>query len=154
MVNGPMVAGFMIALVLVFAALFAGTWFHSAIQFQDSHTLDSARTTRPVICSFNTDEFGGKTTGTIRSRDGLMRFDVHTNKDGELSDLGIEVDMMDGFRVMSQSAQGEPYVRLDSYPDLRVQIIEDLKKIMQSDKLHCAPWWSASSFKFSLQGSL
>lgn len=148
-----MVGGFLIALTLVLSALFAGTWFSSAIEFSDAHTLDAARTVRPVICSFSTDEFGGKTTGTIRVRDGLMRFDVHDNKDGAISEWGIEINMADA-TIMTQASPGEPFVNIDSYPNLRVQVIEELKKIIKSERLHCAPWWSGSSHRFNLEGHL
>ncbi len=153
MINGPLIGGFMIALVLIFSAVFAGSWFHSAVEFSDAHTLDAARTTKPVVCSFKTDEFGDKTSGTIHARDGIMRFDIHNNKNGEINNWGVEINMADA-SMMSQAGPEEPFVSMDNYPDLRVQIIEDLKKIIHSDALHCAPWWSARSFRFNLEGHL
>ncbi len=152
MINGPVAGGVLIAASLVGAAMYAGSWFSSALEFSGQHRLDTARTTRPVVCSFNTDEFGGKTTGTVRVRDGLMRFSIHEEKAGEVpTTWGAEVDMNDSTRMMSQAADGEPFLSMDKYPDLRVQIIDNLNLIMRSEKLHCSPWWSHSSFVFALQ---
>ncbi len=108
-----MVGGFMIAAVLVFGAMFAGTWFQSAVAFSDAHSLDAARVSKPFVCSFNTDEFGSKTTGTIHSRGGYMLFDVHENKDDILSEWGLEIDINDPVHMMSQAGPGEPFVKLD-----------------------------------------
>lgn len=152
MINGPVVGGFLIALVLVGAALFAGTWFANAISFQDAHTLDAARGTRPVVCSFSLRENDRRTTGHIHVRDGYMRFDIHDDDTGKITDWGVEINMRDTDRMMTRSAEGEPYVSLDNYSQLRVQVLENLKTIIQSESLHCAPWWSANGFRFALEG--
>lgn len=154
MINGPMVGGFLISMVLVGAALYTGTWFSSAIHFSDSHTLDAARSTRPVSCTFNVTDVGQKTTGRIHVRDGYMRFDIRDTKDGLTSDWGVEVNMKDAARMMTRSAENEPYVSLDDYPNLRVQVLDNLRTIIQSENLHCAPWWSANGFRFALEGKL
>ena len=149
-----MVGGFMIALVLVGGALFVGIWFSSAVTFADAHTLDAARTTRPVVCSFRIEDVNQKTTGYIHARDGYMRFDIHDKKDIEQVDWGVEINMRDPSRMMTRSAANEPYVSISDYPDLRVQVLENLKTIIQSENIHCAPWWSASGFRFALEPSL
>ena len=156
MINGPMVGGLMIAGVFIWSAVFAGCWFRSSLAFEDAHALDASRSAKPTVCSFNTDEFGGRTTGTIYSRGGLMRFDVRaTNEAGtETNEWGAEVDMNDATRMMTRSGAHEPFVSLDSYPDLRVQVLQDLNKMIKSEKLYCAPWWSANGFRFALEGSL
>ena len=154
MINGPAVGGFLIALVLIGAALFSGTWFASAITFQDAHTLDAARSCRPVACSFNIREDGRKTTGSIHARDGYMRFDIHDIDDGITTNWGVEINMHDPEQMMTRSAENEPYVSLDSYSNLRVQVIENLKTIIQSESVHCAPWWSANGFRFALEGKI
>ncbi len=147
-----MVGGFLIALVLIGAALFAGTWFASALQFQGAHSLDAARTTRPVVCSFNISDVSQKTTGYIHARDGLIRFDIHDAKDDEIVDWGVEVNMFDPGVMMTRSAADEPFVSLNDHPDLRVQVLDNLNTIIRSEKVHCAPWWSASGFRFALEG--
>ncbi len=149
-----MVGGFMIAVVLIGSALFVGTWFSSAVHFQDSHTLDAARETRPVACSFNISDDTRRTTGYIHARDGYMRFDIHDVKDIEVADWGVELNMHDPSQMMTRSAEGEPYVSLDSYADLRVQILDNVRMIMQSERIHCAPWWGASGFRFALEGKI
>ncbi len=154
MINGPVVAGLLIALTLVCAAMYAGSWFHSAVEFADAHSLDAARVTRPVVCSFDTEELGGKTTGSIYSRDGLMRFDIRNDTDGAITEWGIEIDMTNPEHMMSRANPTESFVSLESYANLRVKVLEDLKTMLRSDKLHCAPWWSARSFRFALEGRL
>ena len=145
----------MIALVMIGSAMFAGQWIHSSLDFETAHALDASRTSKPTVCTFSTDEFGGTTTGKIQTRDGLMRFDVRSMNDaGEKNEWGAEVDMNNTEHMMTRSGATEPFVSLDSYPDLRVQVLEDLNKIVKSDKLFCFPWWSASGFRFALEGAL
>ena len=145
-----MVGGFLIALVLIGGALFAGNWFHSAIVFQDAHSLDAARTTKPTLCSFSFEDNDQKTIGQIHSRDGILRFDITEWKNDVENVWGIEINMHDTSKMMSQASPGEPYVSLNDYPDLRVQVLENLKEIMLSEKIHCVPWWSANGFRFAL----
>lgn len=155
MINGPVVGGFLIALVLVGCSLFVGLWFQSAVSFADAHSLDMARIVRPTVCSFRSTEGGAKISGTIRTRDGFIRFDIRNAPDNtDAFEWGMEIDMNNPNRMMSHAAADQPFVSLDDYPDVRVKAIEELKAIMQSDTLQCAPWWSASSFRFELQGRL
>lgn len=146
-----MIGGGLIALVLVGTALFFGAWFRDSMAFADAHVIDNARTVRPTICTFKIDDFGGITKGEIRIRDGFMRFDIHDDKQGEITDWGIEVNMNDGSRMLSRASAQDSYVSLEAYPDLRVKILEDLRTIIKSEKLSCTPWWSGSSFRFELQ---
>lgn len=155
MINGPVVGGFLIAFVLAASSLFVGTWFRSSVTFTDAQSLDTARTIRPTICSFRSTESGAKISGTIRTRDGFIRFDIKNAPDNsDAFEWGMEIDMNNPNRMMSHASADQPFVSLDDYPDVRVKAIEELKAIMQSDTLHCAPWWSASSFRFELQGRL
>lgn len=145
----------MIALVFVGSALFVGTWFQNSIAFADAHSLDAARTARPTSCTFNTDDVIAKVTGTIHVRDGFMRFDIRNAPDNaDTFEWAMEIDMNNPDRMMSRASPQQPFVSLDDYPDVRVQALEELKTFISSDKLHCAPWWSASSYRFELQGHL
>lgn len=149
-----MVGGFLISVGLVVATLYVGTWFGSAVQFADAHSLDAARTARPLVCSFNIidDGNGKQSRGTIRQRDGYMLFDIndkHTT--GEVVQWAVEIDMNDPGRMMTQARPGDDFLSLDNYPDLRVKVTEDLKKIIANEKIHCAPWWSAMKHQFYLQ---
>jgi hypothetical protein len=147
--NGPAFAGFLIAATLVWAAFYVGTWFSSAVAFSDAHTLDAARGVRPIVCSFKTDELNGNMVGTISVRSGLMHFEIADVTD-RAKQWAIEVDMNRDARVMTQAGLGADFQPLDSYPALRVQVLEDLKKIVRSTNLHCAPWWAGKSFEFAI----
>ena len=154
MTNGSMIGGVLIAVTLVLSTLYVGKWFSSAVQFSDAHTLDASRITRPVVCSFSKNDGATQTSGTIHARSGLMRFDITVAQGGESSSWGVEVDMNNDARMMTQAGPKDDYVNIDAYPDLRVQILEDLNDIIESESLHCVPWWSASSFRFNLEGRL
>lgn len=147
-----MVGGFLFALTLVFGALFAGTWFRTAVAFADAHTLDAARGIKPIVCSFVIEDFDARRSGQIHVRDGMLRFDIRDKKGDETVNWGVEIDMSDIY-MMSQSDPNEPYVSLDNYPNVRVQVLEDLKMIVKSEKLHCAPWWSGKSHRFNVEES-
>lgn len=146
--NGPAIAGFLIAATLVWAAFYVGTWFSAALTFSDAHTLDAARGIKPVVCSFKTDELNGNMAGTIRVRNGLMHFSIAADANGA-SPWAVEVDMNRDARMMTQAESGQEFQSLDGYPNLRVQALEDLKKMVRSNNLHCAPWWSARTFEFA-----
>ncbi len=151
MINGPLIGGFLIALTLVVGTLYVGTWFHSAVSFADARSLDAARSSRPIICWFKNDEEGGQ-KGSIHVRDGLMRFEIQSIEDNVISEWGVEIDMNDTF-IMARGASGDPYVSVEGYPNLRVQIIEDLKRIVSSERMYCSPWWSGSSQRFSIESA-
>jgi hypothetical protein len=150
MINGPMVGGFFIAVVLVVSTLFAGTWFRAAVAFSDARTLDAARGIRPIVCSFVIEDVEAKRSGQIHARNGILRFDIRDRKNDDVVEWGVEVDMNDGF-MMSQATPDEPFVSLERYPNIRVQVLEDLKAIVRSEKVHCAPWWSGSSHAFNVE---
>jgi hypothetical protein len=154
MINGPMIGGFMVALTLIFGTLFVGTWFSSVVAFSDAHSLDAARVSKPFVCSFNLEEAGSKITGNVRSRDGIMYFQIRDDKDGVVSEWGVEVNMNNTTHMMTQAGPNEPFVKLDDYPDLRVQVLENLKMIIRGERLHCAPWWSGKSYRFQMEGRL
>ncbi len=150
MINGPMVGGFFFALTLVLGTLYAGTWFRAAVAFSDEHSLDAARGIKPIVCSFAIEDFDARRSGQIHVRDGMLRFDIQDQKNNDAVRWGVEIDMNNTY-IMSQAIPGEPFVSLDGYPNIRVQIIEDLKQIIQSEKLHCAPWWSGKSHRFNVE---
>ncbi len=152
MINGPLVGGFLIALTIVLGTYYAGTRFQAAVAFADAHTLDAARGVAPLVCSFSIDDIDARRTGQIYVRDGMMRFAIRDQKGDSVVSWGVEIDMSDIY-MMSQSTPDEPFVSLDNYPNIRVQVLEDLKMIIKSEKLHCAPWWSGKSHRFNVERS-
>ncbi len=149
--NGPAYAGFLIAISLIGATFFVGSWFSAAVAFSDAHKLDAARGAKPIICSFNMVDVDSRRSGQIHVRDGMMRFDIEDKKGDLVTQWGVEIDMADTF-IMTQASPGEPFVSIDSYLNLRVQVIEELKEILRNEQLHCAPWWSGKSHVFNVQG--
>jgi hypothetical protein len=149
-----MIGGVLAAFVVVAATIFLGNWFRESFSFADSGSLERAINLQPTRCTFATETLGGTTKGTILTRDGLMRFDMKNDLGGEITEWGIEIDMNDPSRIMSRSDLNEPYTALTDYPDLRVRVIDDLQKIMKSERLRCSPWWSGSGFHFALEGHL
>ncbi len=151
--NGPALGGFLIALALIGATFYAGTWFSAAVRFSDAHTLDAARGSKPLVCSFNIVDVDSKRSGQIHVRDGIMRFTIHDVEKDKVTDWGVEIDMEDTF-IMTQSMPSEPFVSIDTYLNLRVQVLEELKMIVRSEQLHCAPWWSGKNFVFAVQNKV